>query len=106
MVEKFQPNSQKIQECKDYPKDDIEILQVKIINKQLVITVAYSGGFESHDFGLCLLNKNNNELELFLSHNSNEDEAEAWIQKDLLFDIESLSNNTTIKIHNHTIRYR
>ena len=57
----------------------------------LNLSVSYSGGCETHDFVLCwdemYIKTQPMKIELYLSHNANNDTCEAWETETLDYDL-------------------
>ncbi len=72
------------------------ITKTRIEKDSLIINVEYSGGCTKHDFklfiGKWILKSNPPQAELYLSHNSNGDMCEAYIRREIKFDLTLLKN--------------
>ncbi|MFA5806010.1 MAG: hypothetical protein WC879_15340 [Melioribacteraceae bacterium] len=77
-------------------KDPLHITKTRIEKDSLIINVEYSGGCTKHDFklfiGKWILKSNPPQAELYLSHNSNGDMCEAYIRREIKFDLTLLKN--------------
>ncbi|MBI5730864.1 MAG: hypothetical protein HY963_06985 [Ignavibacteriales bacterium] len=77
----------------DHP---LRITKTRIEKDSLIINVEYSGGCTKHDFklfiGKWILKSNPSQAELYLSHNSNGDMCEAYIRREIKFDLTLLKN--------------
>lgn len=77
-------------------KDPLRITKTRIEKDSLIINVEYSGGCTKHDFklfiGKWILKSNPPQAELYLSHNSNGDMCEAYIRREIKFNLYLLKN--------------
>lgn len=71
--------------------DGYELVEAKIEDNLLILTVSYSGGCEPHEFALWALRPFEKSLpprhQLFLRHRANGDLCEAYITRELRFDL-------------------
>ena len=111
------------QACDDEGNPDLNCVDVKIGNFSLEETgdsyqinsiermgncawlnISFSGGCKEHDFELrsngAIIKTNPLTAELGLWHNANDDFCEAWITKDIFFDLRPLQveNQTSINL--------
>ena len=77
-------------------KDPLRITKTRIEKDSLIINIEYSGGCTKHEFqlfiGKWILKSNPPQAELYLSHNSNGDMCEAYIRREIKFDLYQLKN--------------
>ncbi len=77
-------------------KDPLHITKTRIEKDSLIINIEYSGGCTKHDFklfiGKWILKSNPPQAELYLSHNSNGDMCEAYIRREIKFDLTLFKN--------------
>jgi hypothetical protein len=75
--------------------DPVTIDSAKTGNLTLVLFVSYSGGCATHEFQLYAENSFAEsavpQAYLYLGHNANGDNCEAWIQETLTFDLQPLT---------------
>ncbi len=80
----------------DFYNDFALINSAWTLRDTLIIVVSYSGGCRTHDFRLfgsrSIIKTNPPQAEIYLSHNSNADMCEAWITKNIKFDLSPLRN--------------
>lgn len=77
-------------------KDLLSITKTRIEKDSLIISVEYSGGCTKHEFklfiGKWILKSNPPQAEIYISHNSNGDMCEAYISREIKFDLTLLKN--------------
>ncbi len=91
----FDPDDDGVQLCGgDYPMDPVDITSGVINGDTLTLSVAYGGGCEEHDFGLCwdslFLESEPVQVNLALAHDGMGDACEAYIMEDLVLDLTPL----------------
>lgn len=73
------------------PQDSVDIESVVVEGDALRVGLAYSGGCETHQFGLCwdgaFYLTNPAQIDVFVSHESHDDPCEAYPHEDLVFDL-------------------
>ncbi len=79
-------------------KDDYQLNNVSIEKDTLVLNVSYSGGCKDHTFDLIwkggnFFETNPLQADLFLIHNANNDNCEAYITKELKFDLTPIKDS-------------
>ncbi|MHA2232590.1 MAG: hypothetical protein ACXAB4_08855 [Candidatus Hodarchaeales archaeon] len=76
------------------PRDPYTINRAKIDNDILHVEVSFGGGCKAHNFTLIVLSGFGESLPVaanaLLSHDGNNDLCEAWLTKELRFDLSSL----------------
>ncbi|MFQ5979952.1 MAG: hypothetical protein ACE5OZ_17615 [Candidatus Heimdallarchaeota archaeon] len=76
------------------PRDPYTINNAKIDNDIMYIEVSFGGGCKAHNFTLIVLSGFGESLPVaanaLLSHDGNNDSCEAWLTKELRFDLSSL----------------
>lgn len=91
-------------------ENDYYIINDAVLNEEdlLNLNISHAGGCEEHDFQLLqdplFCGTPPIYISMRLSHNANGDLCEAWITKDLCFDISSIYSNEneaiTLGLHN------
>jgi hypothetical protein len=81
----------------NFPNDYYLINEISVDEKDLLLNISHSGGCQEHEYELFLdplfCTTPPIYLTIRLSHNSNNDLCEAWITKNLCFDISSIYND-------------
>ena len=77
-----------------WPRDPVVIREVAIHGDRLDLEVSYGGGCATHHFDLVAfggwMESFPVQIQAFLSHDGNGDMCEAWIERDLSFDLKPL----------------
>ena len=88
---------------KKYPNDAVQIQKAVLKDDKVTLTVSYSGGAKKHEFKLYaskgIKESYPAQIHVVLSHNANGDAAEAYITRDVIFDISVLKKHAPIVLH-------
>lgn len=81
---------------KTIASDAMEINSANMKDGKLNISVYYSGGAKDHSFEIIWSGSiENNTVELYLVHDSNDDFAEAWLNEKLVVNVNEISGDIT-----------
>lgn len=78
------------------PQDPFDFVTTVIALDKLIVNLGYGGGCETHEFGLCwdgsFAESSPVQIQVFISHESNDDTCEAYINDQLAFDLTPLAD--------------
>ena len=78
----------------DWPNDEINFNSVTLNGDNLNANLSYSGGCKTHKFVLVISTafekSNPPQTEMFLSHENNNDNCEAYLSEEIKFDLSGL----------------
>ena len=76
---------------KKYADDNAKLNQATIVGDSMKLSISYSGGCQTHEFKLIGLKdfaeSSPLQATIYISHNANKDDCEAFLTEELAFDI-------------------
>lgn len=94
----------------EFADDPAGIYEAELIGDNLRLKITYSGGCEYHYFAIfgsrAILLSNPPMMDIYLSHNANDDMCEAALSENILFDLTPLKNELQQNLGTGTIQLR